>query len=164
MSTVEIFRQYYAYHFAENRALWNDHIVHLSHASFAQPSRYSHGSIQKHILHLIEVEEVWFAGLRGVEFPDPLDSHAFSDYDKIRAYWDGVEVNTQRFLDSLTESGLYDQPLEGEDKNLRVWQVLLQVVNHGTDHRAQILRALHDLGRKTSSQDFIFYAYTHPEK
>lgn len=162
--SVEIFRHYFAYHFAENRALWDTHIVHLSHASFTQPSRYSRGSIQKQILHLIEVEEVWLAGLRGVEFPPPLDPHAFNDYTVIRKYWDTVETNTQQYLDSLSEYILHTQPLEDEDKELRVWQVLLQVVSHGTDHRAQILRALNDMGHKTQSQDYIFYAYAHPAK
>ncbi|NOK62014.1 MAG: hypothetical protein GFH23_1086650n1, partial [Chloroflexi bacterium AL-N1] len=49
--------------------------------------------------------------------------------------------------------------LEGEDKDLVLWQVLLHVVNHGTDHRAQLLRLLHDLGVRTTSQDYIFYVY-----
>ena len=33
------------------------------------------------------------------------------------------------------------------------------MVNHGTDHRAQLLRNLNDLGVKTAYQDYIFYAY-----
>jgi uncharacterized damage-inducible protein DinB len=33
------------------------------------------------------------------------------------------------------------------------------VVNHGTDHRAQILRLLHDFGVNTTGQDYIFYVY-----
>jgi uncharacterized damage-inducible protein DinB len=37
--------------------------------------------------------------------------------------------------------------------------VLLHVANHGTDHRAQLLRLLHDLGVKTTSQDYIFHVY-----
>ena len=33
---------------------------------------------------------------------------------------------------------LFEKPFpEGEDKDLVLWQVLLHVVNHGTDHRAQ---------------------------
>jgi len=32
------------------------------------------------------------------------------------------------------------------------------VVNHGTDHRAQLLRALNDLGVMTEYQEYI-YAY-----
>ena len=38
----------------------------------------------------------------------------------------------------------------------------LQIVNHGTDHRAQLLSCLHDVGIKTVSQDYIFYAYDVP--
>ncbi|MEW6402983.1 MAG: hypothetical protein AB1649_14385 [Chloroflexota bacterium] len=34
-------------------------------------------------------------------------------------------------------------------------------MNHGTDHRAQILRSLNDLGLKTGYQDYIFYVYEH---
>jgi uncharacterized damage-inducible protein DinB len=37
--------------------------------------------------------------------------------------------------------------------------VLLHVGNHGTDHRAQILRLLSDLGLKTGPQDYVFYIY-----
>jgi uncharacterized damage-inducible protein DinB len=37
--------------------------------------------------------------------------------------------------------------------------VLLHVVNHGTDHRAQLLRTLNDLGLDTTAQDYIFYCY-----
>jgi uncharacterized damage-inducible protein DinB len=43
-----------------------------------------------------------------------------------------------------------------------VWQVLLHVANHAMDHRAQLLRALHDLGVETKSQDYIFYVYENP--
>jgi uncharacterized damage-inducible protein DinB len=42
-------------------------------------------------------------------------------------------------------------------------RVLLHVGNHGTDHRAQTLRLLNDLGVKTVSQDYIFYVYDHPQ-
>ncbi|MBK7915376.1 MAG: hypothetical protein IPJ94_03790 [Chloroflexi bacterium] len=45
---------------------------------------------------------------------------------------------------------LFDKPIvePEEDKDLVVWQVLLHVANHGTDHRAQLLRLLNDLGVK----------------
>ena len=55
---------------------------------------------------------------------------------------------------------LFERPFEdGEDKDFILWQVLLHVVNHGTDHRAQLLRVLNDLGVKTTSQDYILYVY-----
>ena len=64
------------------------------------------------------------------------------------------------YLAKLRDDMLFEKPFsEGEDQDLILWQVLLHVVNHGTDHRAQILRLLNDLGVKTESQDYIFYVY-----
>jgi uncharacterized damage-inducible protein DinB len=66
------------------------------------------------------------------------------------------------YLSKLRDDMLFEKPFsDGEDKDLILWQVLLHVVNHGTDHRAQLLRSLHDLEVKTTSQDFIFYVYDH---
>jgi uncharacterized damage-inducible protein DinB len=67
----------------------------------------------------------------------------------------------EHYLVELRDDMLFDKPIKepDEDKDLMLWQVLIHVVNHGTDHRAQILRLLHDLGVKTTSQDYIFYAY-----
>jgi uncharacterized damage-inducible protein DinB len=63
----------------------------------------------------------------------------------------------------LQDDILFEKPIKEpeEDKDLVVWQVLLHVANHGTDHRAQILRLLNDLGLRTESQDYIFYVYEH---
>ena len=65
------------------------------------------------------------------------------------------------YLAELRDEMLFAKPITEpeEDKDLVVWQVLLHVVNHGTDHRAQILRLLNDLGVKTTAQDYIFYVY-----
>jgi len=67
----------------------------------------------------------------------------------------------EHYLVELRDDMLFDKPIKepDEDKDLMLWQVLIHVVNHGMDHRAQILRLLHDLGVKTTSQDYIFYAY-----
>ena len=67
------------------------------------------------------------------------------------------------YLATLRDDMLLARPFaEGEDKDLILWQVLLHVANHGTDHRAQLLRLLNDLGVETDYQDYVFYAYGHP--
>jgi uncharacterized damage-inducible protein DinB len=70
----------------------------------------------------------------------------------------------REYLTALRDDMLNQKPLDGEDKDLILWQVLLHVVNHGTDHRAQLLRLINDLGVKTVSQDYIFYVYDTPLK
>jgi uncharacterized damage-inducible protein DinB len=155
------FRHFYDYHFTENRKLWDSYVTQLSHEQFTQAVDYSHGSVRDQIVHLISCDETWFSGLRGVEIPEPLSPADFPDRESIRAHWDNVEQNMRDYLAELRDDMLFDKPLDGEDKDLILWQVLLHVANHGTDHRAQLLRLLNDLGVKTTSQDYIFYVYDH---
>jgi uncharacterized damage-inducible protein DinB len=158
---AKAFRHFYEYHFAENRKLWDRYVMPLSHEQFTQEVNYSHGSVRDQIVHLMSVDEVWFSELRGVETPEDLNPADFHDRKSIRAHWDNVEQTMRAYLAELRDDMLFEKPISEpeEDKDLIVWQVLLHVVNHGTDHRAQILRLLNDLGVKTTSQDYIFYVY-----
>lgn len=157
---ADAFRHFYDYHFAENRKIWNTYITSLSHEQFTQDVTYSHGSVRDQVVHLLNVDEAWFSGLRGVEIPEPLDPPDSDDRQVIRAAWDTVEQNMRDYLAELRDDMLFEKPFaEGEDEELLLWQVLLHVVNHGTDHRAQLLRLLNDLGVKTAYQDYIFYVY-----
>jgi uncharacterized damage-inducible protein DinB len=158
---VQAFRHFYEYHFAENRKLWDRYVAHLSDEQFTQQATYSHGSVRDQLVHLMSVDEIWFSELRGVEPLELPPSDSAGDRDSIRAHWDSIEQRMREYLAALRDDMLFDTPIKepDEDRDLIVWQVLLHVVNHGTDHRAQLLRLLNDLGVKTTSQDYIFYAY-----
>jgi uncharacterized damage-inducible protein DinB len=160
---ADAFRHFYDYHFTENRKIWDNYVVPLSHQQFTQPGNYSHGSVRDQLVHLMNVDDVWFSELRGVAPADPVPPATVDDRDLIRAQWDRVEQHMRGYLAELRDEMLFDQPIEepDEDQDLIVWQVLLHVVNHGTDHRAQLLRLLNDLGVETTSQDYIFYVYDH---
>jgi uncharacterized damage-inducible protein DinB len=160
---ADAFRHFYQYHFSENHIIW-EHVSALSEAEFTRDPDYSRGSVKDQVLHLISADDSWFCELRGVPVPRDLKPADFPDRPAIRAHWDAVEASMQAYLAGLRDDMLFTRPLEGEDAVLYVWQVLLHVGNHGTDHRAQLLRQLHDLGVKTTSQDYIFYIYDHPVK
>jgi uncharacterized damage-inducible protein DinB len=160
---ADAFRHFYEYHFTENRKIWDTNITSLSLEQFTHIVDYSHGSVRNQIVHLMSVDDTWFSELRGVAPLEPFPPANFDDRKFIRAYWDNVEQRMRAYLAELRDDMLFDKPIEEpeEDKDLIVWQVLLHVVNHGTDHRAQLLRLLNDLGVKTVSQDYIFYVYDH---
>ncbi|HMO58824.1 MAG TPA: DinB family protein [Roseiflexaceae bacterium] len=156
---ADAFRQLYDYHFAENRKL-RDLTDGLSAEQFTQSAGYSHGSVRNQIVHLLDADDVWFSELRGVAPLDPLPAAA-DDRAPIHTHWDAVELRMREYLGALQDEMLFTRPIREpeEDRHLFVWQVLLHVVNHGTDHRAQLLRHLNDLGVVTESQDFIFHLY-----
>lgn len=161
---AEAFRYPFEYHFTQNRHTWEECVMPLSHAQFTHNVNYSHGSVRAQVLHLMDVEEVWFGELRGVSPSEPHPAAGTDDRRAIRTRWDHVEQEMRAYLAHLRDEMLFSRPITEpeEDKDLVTWQVLLHVVNHATDHRAQLLRLVNDLGIKTTSQDLIFYVYDHP--
>ncbi|MGE5071988.1 MAG: DinB family protein [Anaerolineae bacterium] len=157
---ADAFRHYYEYHFAQNRRIWDRYISQLTDEQFTQPLDYSHGSVRDQIVHLMSADDYWFSGLRHVSRPEPLDPASFPDRGAIRLRWDGIEQSMREYLSGVRDEMLFEKPFtDGEDPDLPLWMALLHVANHGTDHRAQILRLLHDLGIETAAQDYIFYIY-----
>ena len=157
---AQAFREYFDYHFSENRKIWDSYIVALPQEQFIQNIDYSIGSVRNHLIHLMNVDEAWFSGLRGVQEPEFLDATTTDNRDIIRAHGDRVENNVRDYLANLQDDMLFTNPLtDEEDRDLVLWQVLLHVINHGTDHRAQVLRLLNDLGVETAPQDYVFYLY-----
>jgi uncharacterized damage-inducible protein DinB len=161
---AEAFRQFYDYHFAENRTIWDRYVTQLAPDQFTHAVGYSHGSVREQILHLLSVDDIWFSELRGVAPAEPPPPALGDDRAIIRAHWDAIEHGMRAYLAQLRDEMMFTKPIAepDEDRDLIVWQVLLHVVNHGTDHRAQLLRVLNDLGVATTSQDYIFYVYAHP--
>src|SRR5512141_1457121 len=158
---ADAFRHIYNYHFSENRIMW-DHVASLSFEQFTQKVDYSRGSVREQIVHLLDAEDMWFSELRGAQPLEPLpETVTADDRQAIRAHCDKVEENIRAYLADLQDEQLFSKPIKEpeEDQILFVWQVLLHVANHATDHRAQLLRILHDLGVETKSQDYIFYIY-----
>jgi uncharacterized damage-inducible protein DinB len=70
----------------------------------------------------------------------------------IRAYLDRL---TDEELARLVKPSFW----EADQPPIRVWEAILQVFNHSTDHRAQIGAALHKVGGPTTPQDFLFYHF-----
>lgn len=158
---ADAFRHFYAYHFSVNRKIWDRYVAPLPYEQFTKEVGYSHGSVRDQIVHMIDADEAWFSELQGIEPSEPLPTAQGDDREAIRAHWDRVEQMMRGYLEGLEDEALFDTPIvePEEDQELIVWQVLVHVVNHGTDHRAQLLRVLNDLGVETSYQDYIFFVF-----
>jgi len=157
-------RHLFQYHFAQNRRIWDAHITALSAQDFTQKASYARRSIRGQLVHIMEVDDIWFRELRGAEPPTSFPVAEIDDRAAIRAHWDNVEKSMGDYLAALNDDMLFLQPITepDEDRNLFAWQVLLHVINHGTDHRAQLLRSLNEIGIDTTCQDYIFYVYKNP--
>lgn len=146
-------RQLYDYHFAANHKLWDHSIARLTDEQFKQKHPYSVGSVRNQAVHMLNVEHSWFCGLRGLAAPGWANPVHLPDRARVRARWDEVEAGMRIYLTGLADEEL-DRP---GSEGLAVWQVLFHVLNHGTDHRAQLLSMLIYLEAPTFAQDYVLY-------
>lgn len=155
MPTPEIIRLMTAYNYSYQQRLW-DSIMTLTDEQFTAEIPYSHGSIRNHMVHLANVDAAWLRGLQ--EDPNARTyRHKPEDYptrEGARALCANAAAEVKTYIETLDEAALEYHP-KGLPMNR--WQVLLHLVNHGTDHRAQVLRALHDFGAPTFDQDLVYY-------
>ncbi len=139
--SVEIFRTLIEYNYALYGRVW-DSIMYLTDEQFVQDVDYSHGSIRTQIVHVAVVDARWWRGLK--ELPDAREFNLNpSDYPtrhRVRALWDTTSKDILDYVTPMDNVSIARKP---QGMGGPVWQVLAHLFNHGTDHRAQILRALH---------------------
>jgi uncharacterized damage-inducible protein DinB len=133
---------------------------HLTPQQFKLDLGYSVGSIWSQLAHMMAVEHWWFTFLAEKRI-DLLDEADYPTLDELRQQWDDVESYVLAYLESVTEQELTREVKpdfwDDDESPVAVWQALLQVANHSTDHRAQTLAGLHKLGAPTVAQDYLSY-------
>lgn len=163
MMNVEMIRKLYEYHFAANRRLWDDCVMALSDELFNQKNAYSEGGVGEQVVHIMKWDEQWLSRLKEIDPPPRLEFDHFDDREAIERYLDYIERQMREYLANLTDEQFAGtvtvQSQTWGEMTIPVWQILLHVVNHATDHRAQTLRLLDQLGAPTFEQDFMLYLY-----
>ncbi len=152
------------YHYGMFDSIWAS-VAQLTTAQFVEENDYSLCSVRNHLVHCMNVDDRWLARIQELRPPDVLDEYAFPDQASVRAEWDAIRERVLAYVNSLTDSKLEEcVPIvitgrftEPRPTNRR--EILLHMVNHGTDHRAQILARLHELGASTMEQDLILYVW-----
>lgn len=153
------------YNFWANRQVW-ECVKQLTDEQFLQELDYSHGSIYLQSLHIMSVESWWFHFLKTGElvFLEPED---YPDRASISLEWDHVETEVRAYLNTLTaqelEREVRPEFWEEGQQPIKVWEAIFQVLNHSTDHRAQILSGLKQLNAPTIGQDFLDYLFAKQE-
>jgi len=162
--TTETIRLMLDYHIWANRQVWQC-IESISDEQFTQEHKHSIGSVHNQAFHLMFTDWytlVWLEGqVPAKDDPAFLHQESYPDRAAIREKWDLLESELNAFAESLTDEKLatpMNVPMGdagGFDTN---WgEILLTTVNHGTNHRAQILAVINQLGGETVEQGLFFY-------
>ena len=155
-----VWQELFDYNFWANRRVWES-VVAVDAALFDKPLSEDRPSLMGQCVHILSVESWWLHFLETgvVVF---VDDEQFHSQEEVRAVWDQVEQNVRAYLARMTPADLTRtvRPTFWKDPwSVQAWQGLMQVLNHSTDHRAQLLDAVRELGGPTDEQDYLSYLH-----
>jgi len=136
----------------------------LSHEQFVAGSSYSVGSVRNQLAHCLMVDIRWLARLNR-QPPPEMEYADFPDQATLWREWEDVQEQVMAYVNRLNAEDLdevvdLDFPERGGLRRSRRWQILFHMVNHGTDHRAQILALLAGFGATTFEQDLMLHLWS----
>ena len=117
------------------------------------------GSLRGILVHVLDAENGWRLNLEEQNASELLEEADFADVSELRTRW---EVEHAAWL--AYEAGLREDVLnESRGSTLNVWQVIVHVVNHGTQHRGEAAAILTGYNQSPGDIDFDTFLSEHPE-
>jgi len=154
MTAIDMIRTFIEYDHVMMSRVW-DSISQISEEQFLADDEYSRGSIRNLMVHLAHTDLRWLTGLKNLPDPEGMKKYEeYPDRTSVRTYWDAVAKQVSEYVGGLDEAMLDKHPIDIPGPR---WEVLLHLVNHGTDHRSTVLQKLHEFGAPTFDQDFIIW-------
>lgn len=157
------FQRLFDYNYWAHHKVW-ECVMLLNEEQYSRANDYSIGSVQEQVVHTMGAEWLFLERVHGVSPKAIPGVEACPTREMLRAKWDTVEAGWRMFVDGLTDESMRQKlaytSLNGQmRRETPLDEILAHIVNHGTDHRAQTLAAIHRVGGKTIEQDLIFYSW-----
>jgi uncharacterized damage-inducible protein DinB len=128
---------------------------------FLAPATYSHGGLRGTLVHILFAEWIWRNRWEGISPTKGFAPEDFPTFEALRSRWKTEEKVLMAFVEKVNEQKLesvvHYSRTGGEARENILWQLMLHLVNHGTQHRSEVAIMLTDLGRSPGDIDFITY-------
>ena len=148
----------------------NGHIYHsvaeLSDAEYRRDRKAFFGSIHRTLNHLLVVDRLWIARIRGLDHGiKSLTDILFDDFESLRAARGREDEGLIELVDSIDDDRIvspvvYTRMLGDGEQQTRLDHILITLYNHQTHHRGQVHAMLTQAGVTPTDIDVIYYLET----
>ncbi len=157
----ELITSLYKYNYWANHCLL-DKADELDPELWVAPAEVSFGSLRDTLVHVLYTEWVWRQRIQEGNSPTGFFPGAeFPTVQALRQFWQQEEQLMRKYLGGLLPE---DYPkvvryknTKGVDYSNPLWQILLHVVNHGTQFRSEAGVLLTQYGHSPGDVDYINY-------
>lgn len=155
----ELLQQYARYNVWANKQLI-DVLQKLDNEQLDAEIKSSFPSIRKTVYHLWSAEDIWLQRLLLAEQPVWAESVFDGSFDEAAAKWQDTSAGLLAFVEKQYNDDAFRHVLQYYNLKkvsfkLPVYTVLMQVFNHATYHRGQLVTMLRQAGvKKIPGTDF----------
>jgi uncharacterized damage-inducible protein DinB len=151
--------------FFQHNALMNQRLMEacrgLSPEQLGATTPGTYGSIAATLVHIANAQEGYAARFLGTERPERLAENPFPG---VEAVAERLAHGDARLLEAAAQAGReHEVQVTGDDPpgtwRMRASLLLLQAVNHGTEHRSQVATILTQLGLEPPAMDGWAYFF-----
>ena len=157
----EHIKLYYAYsEWANERIL--DAADKVTPEQLLQPNDLGWGSLLGGLVHILGAEWGWFNFLFGLESGARPRLEDFPTAQALRERWTRENETLRRCLDTLDDEDMrrvHTRVFDSREYRWVLWQALVHVVNHGTQHRSECAALLTGFGHSPGDMDFALFLY-----
>ncbi|HET7152776.1 MAG TPA: DinB family protein [Candidatus Kapabacteria bacterium] len=133
----------------------------LTPEQFTRDMKTSHRSIHETCVHMFGSEKLWLTRWQG---SSPTGREKPEDYPTpaaVQKRWSEIEKEVRAFLDGMSDADAQKNitytTLEGKPVSYPWWNTAIQVTNHSSYHRGQIITMLRQQGLSAVGTDIIMY-------
>ena len=131
-----------------------------------QPANFDHESAFQTLRHILDVEWSWRLMAQQVKAIELLwDVEDLSNLAKVEAFWRSDETTMLSYIGSMDEAAInadieFGSSQERDPQSAKLWQIMLHIVDHGSQHRSELARYFSDCGHSPGDINFLDFLFS----
>ena len=146
-----------------------DTLITLTPEQLASSAPGTYGSIYDTLVHIVQAESRYYQRLSGVALVPPFSWEVVPPLTAIRSFAEQVsgelvEAAEKMKITDTFERDWHDEEWEGQRSRYKSVSMLIQVVNHGVEHRTNITTILAQQGIEAPALDGWEFMRQNPDR